>query len=73
MWRRKALAMHIKQIKKQSLYKTGLSISTYILLPFYNTFPFTWKSNKEKKELLPMQVNTVNISVIVNIKKNISV
>lgn len=63
--------MHTKQIKKQSLYKTGFSISTHILLPFYNTFPFTWKSNKEKKIIA--QVNTVNISVIVNIKKNISV
>lgn len=64
--------MHIKQIKKQSLYKTGLSISTYILLPFYNTFPILHENQIRKKRII-VQVNTANISVIVNIKKNISV
>lgn len=65
--------MHIKQIKKQSLYKTGLSISTYISDFYHFTIHSHLHENQIRKKRIIAQVNTVNISVIVNIKKNISV
>lgn len=59
--------MHTKQIKKQSLYKTGLSISTHILYHF--TIHSHLHENQVRKKRIIAQVKTVNISVIVNIKK----